>query len=64
MDKIISGNDIEQTDEKRTWRCTFKTKSGEIVTIPFEVLLKFLLNYNIQVKEYKTHCRATGIIEC
>ncbi len=34
QEKIISGNDILQTDEKRTWRCTFKTAEGEIITVP------------------------------
>jgi hypothetical protein len=40
--KIISGTNIQQTDEKRTWRCTVKTKEGEIVTIPFEVIFNYL----------------------
>lgn len=61
--KIISGNDIKQTDEKRTWRCTFQTGEGEIVTIPFEVLFKFIANYNIEVTRYGSHYRACNIVE-
>lgn len=61
--KIISGNDIQQTDEKRTWRCTVKTKEGEIVTIPFEVILKLLVNYNIEVVKLRNHYQAREIVK-
>lgn len=59
--KIISGTDIQQTDEKRTWRCTVKTKDGEIVTIPVEVILKLLADYNIEVVKLRNHYRAKDI---
>jgi len=61
--KIISGTDIQQTDEKRTWRCTVKTKEGEIVTIPFEVILKLLVNYNIEVVKLRNHYQAKEIVK-
>lgn len=59
--KTISGNDIQQTDEKRTWRCTVKTGRGEIVTLPFEVVLKLLANYNIEVVKLRNHYQAYDI---
>lgn len=62
QEKIVSGSDILQTDEKRTWRCTFKTKDNEIVTIPFEVLLKLLASFDISVEKYGNHYRAKNII--
>lgn len=60
--KIISGTDILQTDEKRTWRCTFKTKDGEILTVPFEVILELLSDYNLQVEKYGNHYRVKAFI--
>jgi hypothetical protein len=63
MEKTISGTDLQQTDEKRTWRCTFKTKDGEIVTMPFEVILKLITDYNIVVDVYRNHCRAKEIVK-
>jgi hypothetical protein len=59
--KIISGKDVRQTDEKRTWRCSVKTTDGEIVTISFEVLVKLLSDYNIVVEQLRNHYRATEI---
>ncbi len=61
--KTISGSDIQQTDEKRTWRCTVKTTSGDIVTIPFEVILKLLADYNIEVVKLRNHYQAREIIK-
>jgi hypothetical protein len=63
MEKIISGTDLQETDEKRTWRCTLKTTDGEIVTLPFEVVLKLLADYNILVEVRRNHCRAKEIIK-
>jgi hypothetical protein len=63
MEKIISGTDLQETDEKRTWRCTFKTKDGEIVTMPFDVILKLLIDYNILVDVRRNHCRAKEVIK-
>jgi len=62
MEKIISGSELQETDEKRTWRCTLKTRDGEIVTFPLDVILRILANYNIVVDVYKNHCRAKDII--
>lgn len=59
--KIISGNSLQETDEKRTWRCTVKTADGEIVTIPFEVILKLLSNYNIEAVKLRNHYRAINV---
>ncbi len=59
--KTISGKDIRQTDERRTWRCSVKTTDGEIVTISFEVLIKLLSNYNIVVEQLRNHYRAKEI---
>lgn len=61
-EKIISGTDILQTDEKRTWRCTLKTKDNEIVTIPFEVLLKLIAEFDVSIEKYGNHYRATNFI--
>jgi hypothetical protein len=56
--KTILGTDIQLTDEKRTWRCTVKTGSGEIVTISFEVFSKLLADYNIEIEKLRNHYRA------
>jgi|WetSurSiteA1Bulk_404760.scaffolds.fasta_scaffold54820_3 hypothetical protein len=59
--KTILGTDIQETSEGRTWRCTIQTADGEIVTISSEVLLKLLVDYNIQVEKYGNHYRAKEI---
>lgn len=61
--KIINGKKIQLTDEKRTWRCTVKTDTGEIVTLPFEVIAKLLGDCDILVSEYGKHYRAYDIIK-
>jgi hypothetical protein len=61
MEKIISGSDLRETDEKRTWRCSLKTKEGEIVTIPLDIILRLLADYNIVADIYRNHCRAKDI---
>ena len=63
MEKTILGTDLSETDEKRTWRCTLKTNDGEIVTIPLEVVLKLLSNYNVVVDILRNHCRAKDVLE-
>ena len=62
MEKIVAGTNFQETDEKRTWRCTFKTDEGEIVTIPFHIFLNLLADYNIRIEKYGNHYRAKEII--
>jgi hypothetical protein len=59
--KLVLGIDIKITDENRTWRCPIQTTDGEIITIPPEVLLKFLVDYNIIVEKLGNHYRAKEI---
>jgi hypothetical protein len=61
--ETILGKDIQITDENRTWRCTVKTTDGKIVTIPFEVISKLLVDYNIVAEKLRSHYRAKEIVK-